>query len=273
MHRRNFLLLTGGLSASMASALPGLSMAVTPGAPLTAIGASEALHSQIAKASGQRTSCQRMAKCYLAIGQGVEPAWCTKSMTRSVKDFDAQVTESVEGPPDAQTKAVYERIGTAWAEFRSVLTTSPPLKEDAEKMLTRMAALLALTDRSIQQLEAAAGTRTGRLIGLAANQSMLSQRMAMLYLSTNWGVRAQAAELQASRAEFLRAHSVLQSVASGPTLEDLMSAEQQFTFFDVAIAKLRPGVTGVREHGDVVTTSERIQQVMDGVANRYARAA
>ena len=104
---------------------------------------------------------------------------------------------------------------------------------------------------------------------------MLSQRMAAFYLSASWGVQsaASATELAKAKDEFIRAHDLLKNApeSTAAIKTELQLAEIQFTFFELALRNLKPGIGDVSAQTNVFTTSERILQVMDGVTGMYSK--
>ena len=231
----------------------------------------------INKAGRQRMLSQRMAKCYLALGQRVESDFADKNLAASMALFDRQLVELKAFAPTPDVKATYGQLETLWSEYKAALVGSSPGKAGAEPVLVLAGKVLATANQGTLQLEAVSGKSVGRLVNIAGRQRMLSQRMAAFYLSASWGVQPSAAtaELTKAKNEFLQAHDVLKRApeASDAIRAELQLAETQFIFFDAAMRGLRPGSGEAQAMSQVFTTSERILQVMDGVTGLYAKLA
>lgn len=229
----------------------------------------------INKAGRQRMLSQRMAKCYLALGQGVVADAADRNLAASMALFDRQLVELKAFAPTPDVKATYAQLEALWSEYKAALVGAVPSKAGADAVLALAARVLASANQGTQQLEGVSAKPVGRLVNISGRQRMLSQRMAALYLGASWGVQAAAAgsELNKARDEFLTAHEVLKRApeATDAIRAELQLAETQFTFFDAALRTLRPGAGDAPSMTNVFTTSERILQVMDNVTGLYAR--
>ena len=69
------------------------------------------------------------------------------------------------------------------------------------------------------------------------------------------------------------AHELLKNAPqSTPAIKtELQLAETQFTFFELALRNLKPGLGDAVAQTNVFTTSERILQVMDSVTGMYSK--
>jgi hypothetical protein len=231
----------------------------------------------INKAGRQRMLSQRMAKSYQAIGQGVLAEQADRIMAQSLGLFDRQLMELKAFAPNPEIRTTYNQLEAAWGEMKTTLVGATPTKAGAERLLPQVEQVLALAHRGTVQYEAVNSRSVGKLINMAGRQRMLSQRMASLFLSASWNVRAATAvpEMTKARDEFAEAHDVL---LTAPEATDAIKAElslagNQFAFFDSALKQLRPGAPVERSMRDVFTTSERILEVMDKVTGLYARLA
>ena len=112
-------------------------------------------------------------------------------------------------------------------------------------------------------------------INRAGRQRMLTQRMAVLYLRSSWGLDASAStgEIDKLKAEFLNVHQTLKSAPKSTTQlkTGLTLAESQFSFFDTALRGLQVGSVNTQKQADVFTPSERILEVMNHVTGLYAK--
>jgi len=233
------------------------------------------LNDAINKAGRQRMLSQRMAKSYLGLGQGVEPELAQRTLAASMALFERQLIELKTYAPNADIKATYLQLETAWDDYKPLLTGDKPARGKAESVMALAARVLKLANDGTGQLEKTSSKPVGKLVNVSGRQRMLSQRMAAHYLSACWDVQATActAEINKSRDEFIAAHALLKSApqATPAILGELNLAEMQWTFFDNALRTVKPGAADKRAMGEVFTASERILQVMDGVTGMYSK--
>jgi len=142
------------------------------------------LNDAINKAGRQRMLSQRMAKSYLAEGEGVVPELARRTLTASMVLFERQLGELKAFAPQPEIKATYGQLEGAWTDYKAALIGAQPAKAQAEAMLELAGKVLALAHQGTVQLEKVSGKPVGHLVNLSGRQRMLSQRMAALYLST-----------------------------------------------------------------------------------------
>ncbi|WP_428425079.1 type IV pili methyl-accepting chemotaxis transducer N-terminal domain-containing protein [Methylibium sp.] len=233
------------------------------------------LNDAINKAGRQRMLSQRMAKSYLAEGEGVAPELAQRTLAGSMALFDRQLVELKVFAPLPEIKSTYGKLEGVWSDYKAALVGSKPAKAQAETVLELAGKVLALAHQGTVQLEKVSGKPVGHLVNVSGRQRMLSQRMAAFYLSTSWGVQAATSttEMKKARDEFVAAHDVLKKAPEAtPAIKaELELAEIQFSFFDDALRTLRPGAPDTGQMTNVFTTSERILQVMDGVTGMYSK--
>jgi nitrate/nitrite-specific signal transduction histidine kinase len=233
------------------------------------------INDAINKAGRQRMLSQRMAKSWLAIGQGVEPALAERTLSASMALFDRQLAELKVFSPQPAIRTTYVQLESAWSDYKAALVGTKPAKAQAEDVVALAGKALALAHLGTGQLEKVSNRPVGKLVNVSGRQRMLSQRMAAFYLSASWGVQVALAnaEIAKAREEFAGAHTLLKTAPEAtPAIRSALElAEMQWSFFDAALRTLKPGAPDPRHMSHVFTTSERILQVMDDVTGLYSK--
>lgn len=262
--------------AWMKSGLKG-GLALATLAALPAQAEINSLNEAINKAGRQRMLSQRMAKAWLAVGQGIDAERAEKILLESMALFDRQFVELKAYAPSPDIRRTYLAMEPLWSDYKSALIGRTPERNSALSLLALDAQVLKLAHQGTEQLEQYSGRAVGKLVNLAGRQRMLSQRTAKFYLSQNWGAPVPNAlkELNKARTEFVTALQTLMNApqATEAIQQQLGLAEQQWVFFDQALSRLGEGSGGVRRARDVFSTSEQILQIMDKVTGLYSRLA
>lgn len=233
------------------------------------------LNDAINKAGRQRMLSQRMAKAWLAMGQGIEAERAEKVLFDSMALFDRQLVELKAYAPTPAIRATYQTLEPLWSHYKTALIGNKPDRGVATALLDLDAKVLALAHQGTVQLEQHSGRAVGKLVNMAGRQRMLSQRTAKFYLSANWGVgrSSAASELSTARTEFTRALDAL-TVAPQATQaieQELQLARQQWVFFEHALNRLNEKSGATRRATDVFSTSENLLQIMDKVTGMYSQ--
>ena len=233
------------------------------------------LNDAINKAGRQRMLSQRMAKAYLAVGQGVVTQRGQEILGASMALFDRQLVELKAFAPNPEIKATYSQLETVWGDYKTALVGQAPARESAPTLIDLDSKVLALANKGTLQLEQVSGKPVGKLVNIAGRQRMLSQRVAKFYLAQTWkaSVPNAQAELDKARAEFVAALDVLANApeATVQVRQEIDLARNQWVFYEAALAQGR-GDTFERS-ANVFVSSENILSVMDKVTGLYARLA
>ena len=232
------------------------------------------LSDAINKAGAQRMLSQRMGKAWLALVHGIEKTSAQQVLDKSMAVFERQLHELTTFAPNADIKSTYTQLGTSWQDYKAQLAGAAPQKSGATALLQQDAKVLALAHQGTLQFEALLGKPQGKLINLAGRQRMLSQRMAKFYLAAKLPVDSAAAtqEIDKARNEFVAALSTLRHApeATARIKEELLLADGQWVFFDMALQKLQQSQGHPKALSEVFITSENLLSVMDNVTNLYA---
>lgn len=232
------------------------------------------LSDAINKAGRQRMLSQRMGKAWLALLQNVEKTNAQLVLDKSMALFDRQLVELKGFAPTPDVQATYSKLEAAWSEYKTALVGKAPARDGAAALLQLDAKVLALAHQGTQQYEAALAKPVGKLVNVAGRQRMLTQRMAKFYLAATLPVDASVAtaEIGKARTEFTSAMELLRN-APEATLrikDELLLADAQWVFFDMALKQLQEGAQRPRPMADVFVSSENLLTVMDRVTGLYS---
>lgn len=235
------------------------------------------INDAINKAGRQRMLSQRMAKSYLAEGEGVVPQLAQRTLANSMALFDRQLVELKVFAPLPEIKSTYGALEGVWSDYKAALVGSKPAKEQAETVLDLAGKVLALAHQGTVQLEKVSGKPVGRLVNVSGRQRMLSQRMAKFYLAAMLPVDASTAttEIAKARSEFIAATELLRNApqATNRIRQELQLADGQWVFFDAALQRMQGGGNVNRQVAEVYVASENLLSSMDRVTGMYAALA
>nr|WP_315479878.1 type IV pili methyl-accepting chemotaxis transducer N-terminal domain-containing protein [uncultured Rhodoferax sp.] len=232
------------------------------------------LSDAINKAGRQRMLSQRMGKAWLALLQNVEKTSAQVVLDKSMALFDRQLTELKGFAPTPDVQATYTKLDAAWSDYKTALVGKAPARDGAAALLQLDAKVLALAHQGTVQYEAALAKPVGKLVNVAGRQRMLTQRMAKFYLAATLPVDASVAatEIGKARSEFTSAMELLRN-APEATLrikDELLLADAQWVFFDMALKQLQEGAQRPKPMADVFVSSENLLAVMDRVTGLYS---
>ncbi|WP_245503499.1 type IV pili methyl-accepting chemotaxis transducer N-terminal domain-containing protein [Aquabacterium lacunae] len=256
---------------------PGVPFALSLGltTPLTVQAQVTSLNDAINKAGRQRMLSQRMAKAWLALGQGIDARRADKVLGDSMALFDRQLVELKSYAPTPDIRSTYQSLEAAWSDYKAALVGQSPDRSATGLVLGLDSKVLKLAHQGTVQLEQLSGKPVGKLVNVAGRQRMLSQRTAKFYLSQRWGAQVADApgEMEKARQEFRSALNLLYVAPQAtPTIrEHLTLAEQQWVFFENALSRLQEPAGAQRRAEEVFSTSENILMVMDKVTGLYAQ--
>ncbi|WP_240636126.1 type IV pili methyl-accepting chemotaxis transducer N-terminal domain-containing protein [Caldimonas tepidiphila] len=235
------------------------------------------LNEAINKAGRQRMLSQRMAKAWLAIGQGIDVPRAERVLHDSMALFDRQLVELKLFAPTPEIRGTYDALEPVWGQYKTALVGTAPARTATPELIALDTRVLQLAQQGTAQLEKHSGQPVGRLVNIAGRQRMLSQRTAKFFLVQSWNVTLPnaRAEFDAARAEFVRALRELDAApqATASIRGDLELARQQWVFFENALERGAEGSAGATRAAQVFSTSENILDLMDRVTGQYARLA
>lgn len=235
----------------------------------------QGLNEAINKSGRQRMLSQRLAKSYLQLGLGTDVEHSRKILASSVTQFEQQLSELLVFAPTAENKSVFEKMEVIWGEYKQILLGLTPNPQGARDVMLISEKILALAQTATLQLEKHSGSTSAKLVNVAGRQRMLSQRMAKYYQALQWGVAPPDSleKLEAARKEFIAGlEFLLSSPSNTPKIkEGLALAQQQWLFFDMALRQSGDDREKKQFATNVATTSERILEVMDGIAAMYQK--
>ncbi|MDT3736688.1 MAG: hypothetical protein ROZ00_10715 [Denitratisoma sp.] len=211
-----------------------------------------------------RTQSQRLAKLHHQIRLDVNAESARSRLVAGIAEADRALDALAVLPATPRIARSLARCRMLWQEMRGELRSGGGTRiNDLADALMIAAGKLAF------DIENELGTPAGRLVDLSIRQNMLAQRMARLYMQAQLGDRSQGlqVDMRQARTEFSMALGEL-AVAPANTHaigERIALTRMQWLFLDNALA--RPAERALAR--DVASTSERIMQMMDDVAQLY----
>lgn len=235
------------------------------------------LNDAINKAGRQRMLSQRLAKAWLALGQGVEAPRAERVLQDSMAVFDRQLVELKAFAPTPEIRSTYVALESAWSDYKTALVGTAPSQSAASTLIALDSRVLQLAHQGTTQLEKHSGHTVGRLVNTAGRQRMLSQRTAKFFLAQSWKAPVASAktEFDLARVEFSAAIKQLHDApeATSSIRADLQLAQQQWVFFENAMERGAEGAAGSTRAVQVFGSSEILLELLDRITGQYARLA
>lgn len=142
----------------------------------------------IEEAALQATLTQRIMKGYGLVLLGVKASKYQKELTDSINRYDDVIAELENYTPALEVaKEPMEKARKQWLVVKKLASDQPSVKRVAP-LQAAIDHLLETDEEVVQLLIDAAGTKEAPLIALSDRQSMLSQRIAALYMLHALGI-------------------------------------------------------------------------------------
>lgn len=229
----------------------------------------------IAGAGRLRMQSQRLPKLYQQVGMGINAAAAVAQIVEASSEVDAEFGRLAPYARQAGTQRIYGRSEVVWQEMRALLRKAPT-PSSAERVNQLGDELMNSTGKLAMTIESQAETPVGRLLDLSSRLNMLAQRLARLYLQTHVGDKSQSVliDIEQAHKEFAAGLTELDSARENSlaSREAIALAKTQWIFFDMAVSQLNTVARGdARATRNVMTSSERIGQMLDDASLQYAK--
>lgn len=223
----------------------------------------------INKAGRQRMLCQRMAKSWLMLEQGVSSRRARVILKHSVDLFDDQMEEFAVTANSPASRAASVELSNVWKPYRALLV-SRPSRKGARLLFSMNEEVLHAANGLTMSFEDADGTHHGKLVNLAGRERMLSQQVAKFFLfrRMNIQVRKSRVALESANEEFTTTLGVLlSSIQDNPMITAELgriakrwhALQSPMAFSDTAdLASTARGVCTISEH-----LLQRIEKVVE----------
>jgi hypothetical protein len=253
-HRRQFIL--GALGAAGLSALPGRAQSQAT------------LGAMINSAGRNRMHSQRLARSYAQLVLGVEAETSRRYLKESYSAVGTTLESLDLAAPNASIRGTIKSASAAWQKYKERLDAAPN-KAQLRDVNAAAEDFFAASNALTIALQDVANQKTAKLTNDAGAQRPRAMRVAKCYLLELGGV-ALANEIRNAKTQFEAVHSTLEQApeTNGTIRAQLDLVKIQFGFVATAI-------DGANLDKDkfaraVVTTSERIVEMMDEVVRGYA---
>jgi len=140
----------------------------------------------IASASEMRMLTQQMYKDYIFIGLNVRARRAKKDLDNAVTRFESELARITLFAHNDNLKTRATELKDAWQKIKPIYLKAPD-KNRVNELRDLNIALLKASHTNVTTLMVFGGSRFGRMVNLAGEQTMLSQRIAALYGLMAWG--------------------------------------------------------------------------------------
>ena len=140
----------------------------------------------IASASELRMLTQRMYKDYIFAGLNVRARRARSDLKSAMNLFEAELARITLFAHNDNLKTRADELKKAWLSIKPIYSKAPT-KDKVTELRDLNIALLKASHTNVTTLMVFGGSRFGRMVNLAGEQTMLSQRIAALYGLMAWG--------------------------------------------------------------------------------------
>lgn len=246
-----------------------------------------ALENTLGKVARLRMLTQRMAKSWLMQGRGILLQRARATLRLSIKEFEQQLDELAKLAEHKEIHAAHKAVRKLWTAYKTLLG-SPSITPNVRKLFRLNEKILLTTQQLMHSFEHStrptdtAGGTSNRLLRLASDNRLLSERMAKLYMFLEWEKSARSGidrpqcqqELQATMAVFEANLQLLAEEARAhPKIgKQVGRAMAQWRLMHVALNNT-DGHPPELLSADVYTSSERLLKTMDTAIALYESKA
>jgi hypothetical protein len=208
---------------------------------------------------------QRLAKSWLLLGRGIQPARSRTILAQASSLFDSQMATLASLPTSDEVRRTHASVAEVWRHYRELLASEPAPESARELFELNETVLAAAHDLTLAYARMATSGQ-GHLVNLAGRQRMLSQRMAKFYLFRDWGIQVARSRsgLDEAKQAFAMALTELTTAAQGnPLIEaQLEVVSQHWQVLQSALNDTDPA--DARRGASLVSTiSDRLLYQMD----------
>ncbi|TAG44073.1 MAG: hypothetical protein EAZ30_17560 [Betaproteobacteria bacterium] len=218
---------------------------------------------------------QRVGKAYLAIALKGDEAQARKVLNDSVSQFDRLLVELKVFAPTPEIKTLYDQLEARWRPIKDIVVGKTPDPTTAAQFMAGEIALLDLAARGSRAIQARGTKANLKLIEIAENDAMLSQRVAMYYYASLLSINTAAARREIERAskEFLTNLQFLKTAATTPAAVQpkLTIATSQWAFLENALKNTGDVRNRSILAANMFRSSERLLEVLDDIALTYEK--